>query len=74
MLYPPPYPVPNSCGVCGKVQRSLILDTRFGTLTGFCCLGKKDAPPLVVREARDPDLFELNAEDQEFLAEVGVKA
>jgi hypothetical protein len=66
-------PLPKTCGVFGKPQRSLILDTRFGTLTGFCCLGKKNAPPLVKSDPRDYDALDLNSEDTEILARMGIR-
>ncbi len=67
-------PLPKTCGVCGKPQRSLILDTRFGTITGFCCLGKKNAPPCVVQEPRNYDVLDLSTEDLALLQGLGVRA
>jgi len=68
------FPLPRFCGVCGERQRSLILDTRFGSVTGFCCLGKKNAPPFVVQEPRDYDALDLSTEDLALLQSAGIRA
>ncbi len=62
---------PKFCGVCGSRQRSLILDTLTGTITGFCCLGKHEqAPPLVIS---GPVVLDLSNLDRAWLQEIGVK-
>ena len=69
-----PLPLLRFCTVCGSRQRSLVLDTVTGSITGFCCLGKhKLAPPLVVQDPRDYEQLSLSAEDQALLAEMGIK-
>jgi len=62
---------PNTCcGVCGERQRSLVLDTVTQTLTGFCCVGKASAPPLVVSE---PVSWNLTEADTQWLRQLKIK-
>jgi hypothetical protein len=67
------FPLPRFCGVCGERSRSLILDTVTGTVTGICCLGKRNAPACVVQDPRDYDELELTPEDWKLLEELRIK-
>jgi hypothetical protein len=63
----------RTCGICGTRQRTLLFDTKFGTLTGFCCFGHKDAPP-VYRHEPFYDRWELTVGDQDWLSVMGISA